>query len=328
MASTGKRVLTLARNVSFSIPLQSQQPHYPLIFRGFFSTDPSISITNPLLLKLLQEPTLSVKSVLDSQENGFLCSSRLSLNDLVTSLISSSKPKTAQLVLEWKLEKLSKRNESDPDLYINLIRLCGKLRDSFLAMRVFTVMEFQGVKPTVTAFNSLIEACISSHNMITAFGIFEVMKNSKNFKPNTDTFYYFISEFSKLHDVNSMQAWYSAKKAFEFSPDLRTYEALIHGSVKSKCFDFAVKCFEEMMLSDIVPNAIILENMLEGLCKRKNFDEVKKFLNVVLDNGWEINWNVVEKFIPVWFESGELEGMKEILTKINKSNSATDDIQS
>lgn len=98
MASTGKRVLTLARNVSFSIPLQSQQPHYPLIFRGFFSTDPSISITNPLLLKLLQEPTLSVKSVLDSQENGFLCSSRLSLNDLVTSLISSSKPKTAQLV--------------------------------------------------------------------------------------------------------------------------------------------------------------------------------------------------------------------------------------
>ncbi|XP_038897030.1 pentatricopeptide repeat-containing protein At1g12775, mitochondrial-like [Benincasa hispida] len=326
MALTGKRVLALAGSGSSRIPLQLQQAHFPLCFRRFVSTDPSNPISNPLLLRLLQEPTSSVKSVLDSQENAFLCSSRLSFNTLVTSLISSSSPKKAQLVLEWKLEKMSKENERDPDFYIDLMRLCGELQNSPLAMCVFTVMEFQGVKPTVTAFNSLIEACISSRNMITAFSIFEVMKNSESYKPNSDTFYHFIFVFAKLHDVNSMQAWYSAKKAFGFSPDLRTYEALIHGSVKSKCFDFAVKCFEEMMLSGIVPNTIILENMLEGLCKRKNLDEVKKFLNVVLDKGWEINWNVVAKFFPIWFESGELEGMEEILTKINKSNSAVNGI--
>lgn len=326
MVLTGKRVLALARSGSSMI--LRQQVRCRLSFRRFFSTDPSISISNPLLSRLLQEPTSSVKSVLDSQENAFLCTSRLSLNALVKSLISSSSPKKAQLVLEWKLEKMSKENESDPDFYIDLIRLCRELQNFPLAMHFFTAMEFQGVKPTVTTFNSLIEACISSHNMITAFSIFEVMKNSESYKPNTDTFYYFISAFSKLHDINSMQAWYSAKNAFEFSPDLRTYEALIYGSVKSKCFDFAVRCFEEMILSGIVPNTIILENMLEGFCRRKKLDEVKKFLHVVLDKGWEINWNVVVKFIPIWFESRELEGVEEILTKLNKSNLAPDGISS
>ncbi|XP_023534997.1 pentatricopeptide repeat-containing protein At1g02060, chloroplastic-like [Cucurbita pepo subsp. pepo] len=319
MAVARNRVLALAKGGSSRIPLRFQEAHYRCICRRFVSTDPSNSILNPQVLRLIQEPSSSVKSVLDSPENAFLGNSRLSWKALVTSLISSSSPKKAQLALEWRLEKMSKENERDPDFYIDLIRLCGELQNVPLAMRVFTAMEFQGVKPTVTAFNSLIEVCISSHNMITAFSMFEIMKNSESSKPNADTFFYFISAFAKRLDVNSMEAWYSAKRAFEFSADLRTYEALIHGSVKSKCFDFAVRCFDEMMLSGIVPNAIILDNMLEGFCKRKDLDELKKFLTVVLDKGWEINWNVVEKFIPIWFESGEAEGMEEILTKLNEA---------
>lgn len=223
---------------------------------------------------------------------------------------------------------MSKENEADPDCYIDLIRLCGELQNFPLAMRVFAAMEFQGVKPTAIVFNSLMEACLSSHNMITAFSIFEVMKNSESYKPNADTFTSFISAFARLCDVDSMQAWYSAKRAFGFSPDLQTYESLIYGSVRSKCFDFAVRCFEEMMISGIVPNKIILENMIEGLCKRKNFEEVKKFLNIVFDNGWEIDWTVAKKFIRRSFDLGVVDGMEELLTKLSKSNLAPDGMSS
>ena len=40
-----------------------------------------------------------------------------------------------------------------------------------------------------------------------------------------------------------------------------------------------------MMAPGVMPNIPILENMLEGLCKRKSFDQVKDFLKFVLDGG-------------------------------------------
>ncbi|XP_022936079.1 uncharacterized protein LOC111442788 isoform X2 [Cucurbita moschata] len=176
MAVARNRVLALAKGGSSRVPLRLQEPHYRCICRRFVSTDPSNSILNPLVLRLIQEPSSSVKSVLDSPENAFLGSSWLSWKALVTSLISSSSPKKAQLALEWRLEKMSKENERDPDFYIDLIRLCGELQNVPLAMRVFTAMEFQGVQPTVTAFNSLIEHGIQPTERLNSLLIFEPMK--------------------------------------------------------------------------------------------------------------------------------------------------------
>ncbi|GLT52962.1 hypothetical protein SLA2020_262670 [Shorea laevis] len=60
---------------------------------------------NPLLARLLQEPSSRIKSALDSEDMSALKSSGFSWEALVTSLRSSS-PQKAQLVLEWRLEKM------------------------------------------------------------------------------------------------------------------------------------------------------------------------------------------------------------------------------
>lgn len=96
MALIWSRVLTLAKIGSSRISLQLHEARYRFSSRGFASTDHSNS--NPLLLRLLQEPSSSVKSVLDSPESAFLCSSEVSCKSLVRSLVSSSSPKKAQLV--------------------------------------------------------------------------------------------------------------------------------------------------------------------------------------------------------------------------------------
>ncbi|CAH1451627.1 unnamed protein product [Lactuca virosa] len=70
--------------------------------------------------------------------------------------------KLSSQVLEWGLQKLQKENEKNHDIYLELIHLCGKIQNTQTAMRVFTLMENQGLKPTSIILNALISAHLSS----------------------------------------------------------------------------------------------------------------------------------------------------------------------
>ncbi|KAJ1391786.1 Tetratricopeptide-like helical domain superfamily [Sesbania bispinosa] len=274
------------------------------------------SSSNPLFLKLLQVPTSSIKTTLD-QEMPSLQSSQLLWDSLATSLCPSSSEK-ARLVLEWILEKMLKENEKDHNLFSELIFLCGKLKDVPLGMRVFTSMETVGVKPTSLVFNSLITACLSSHDIVTAYSLFEIMENSESYKPDFHTYNVFISAFSKSGNVNAMLAWYSAKKAAGLGFDLLMFESLISGCVNSRNFEIADRIFEEMMISGIIPSVSVLESMVKGLCKQKSLGRAEEFIKFVLDSGWEINETMAEMLVALYHEQGQVEKMEELLETMTK----------
>lgn len=221
-------------------------------------------------------------------------------------------------VLEWILEKLLKENERDHSLFSEVISLCGKLKNVSLGMRVFTSMEANGVKPTSMVFNSLISACLSSHDFVTAFSLFEIMESSDSYKPDFHTYNIFISAFSKSGNVDAMLAWYSTKKAAGFGPDLQMFESIISGCVNSKNFEIADRVFEEMIISGIIPSVSILENMLNGFCKQKNLGQAEEFFKSVLDARWEINEKMAEKLVSLYLEHGQVENMEELLETMTK----------
>ena len=231
-------------------------------------------------------------------------------------------------VLEWILEKMLKENESDHSLFSELIFLCGKLQNVSLGMRVFTTMEANGVKPTSQVFNSLISACLSSHDIVTALSLFEIMENSERYKPDSHTYNIFISAFSKSGNVDAMLSWYSAKKAAGHGPDLQMFESLITGCVKSRNFEIADRFFEEMMNSEIVPDVSILESILKGLCRQKSLGRAEQFFKLVLDAGWGINENMAEKLLALYHEQGQVEKMEELLETMKKHSSITTSVLS
>ncbi|XP_061336529.1 pentatricopeptide repeat-containing protein At5g61400-like [Gastrolobium bilobum] len=282
----------------------------------FFYCKHSNSNSNPLLLKLLQVPNSRIKTTLDHEVSSFQ-SSQLSWEFIVTSLSPSSSQK-ARLVLEWILEKLLKENEKDHNLFSELIFLCEKLKNVPLGMRVFTSMEAIGVKPTSLVFNSLISACLSSHDIVTAYSLFEIMESSESYKPDFHTYNIFISAFSKSGNVDAMLAWYSAKKAAGLGSDLQMFESLVSGCVNSRNFEIADRIFEEMMISEIIPSVSILESMLKGLCKQKSLGRAEEFFKFVLDAGWEINENMAEELVALYHEKGQVEKMEELLETITK----------
>jgi pentatricopeptide repeat protein len=211
-------------------------------------------------------------------------------------------------------------NVRDHDSFSELMYLCGMVQNVPLAMRVFTSMEGHGVRPTSSVFNSLIHACLSSGNVMTAQSLFEIMESSEGYKPNSETYDAFISTFSNLGNADAMQAWYSAKIAAGFSADLQTYESLILGFVKAEKYDSADKLYEEMMASGVIPNIPILDNMLEGLCKRSSVCQVKEFLSSVLDVGYEISGQMAERLVRLYVEMGTVEDMDELLVTLTNAN--------
>ncbi|XP_042505404.1 pentatricopeptide repeat-containing protein PPR5 homolog, chloroplastic-like [Macadamia integrifolia] len=277
------------------------------------------SKSDPLLLRLLQEPISRFKIALDLEEDLTLPNDPFFWRPLITALRSSS-PQKAQLVLEWRLEKMLEKNDRDHCCYSELISLCEKAQNVPFAMRVFTSMEAHGIRPTSTVLNSLISTCLSSGNVMTALSLFEIMERSEEHKPSCGTYNAFISFYSKLGDAKAMQAWFSARKAAGFCSDIQTYESVIIGLVKSKHFDPADRFYEEMMMSGITPTVAILEAMLDGLCERKKLSNIKVFLKFILDGGWGLNGKMVEKLLALYLEQGKVEEMEELLGVLKMSN--------
>lgn len=276
---------------------------------------------NHLAQILIQEPLSRIKTTLDSEmvNKSEDQNRHISWDSLLVSVHSSSPPK-AQLVLEWRLEKLLKENERNLDNYSDLIRLCGKIHNMQTAMRVFTLMEDHGVKPTSMVFEALISAHLSSGNMTTALSIFETMQNSEDFKPTAHTYNLFISAFANMGNSKVMLAWYSAKIASGFLADRDTYNALILGFIKSKRFEDADRIYGEMLVAEIKPNTLTLHNMLVGLCEQKDLVKIRGFLKGILEHKWEINGFMVEKLVGFYSDLGLVEELEWVLVALTETN--------
>lgn len=273
---------------------------------------------SPLLAKLLREPNWGMKRALDSEKDLPFTTQPFFWESLLSTLRSSS-PVKAQLVLEWKLDRLLKEENRDQSQYSQLISLCGKVQNAQFAITVFTMMEAHGIQANVALFNSLISACLLAANMTTALSLFEIMKRTDACKPDLATYNAFISVYSKIGDAKTMEAWYLAGKTDGFSPDILTYDLLIVGFVKAGMFNDAQRLYDEMISSGFTPCISILESILEGLCKQKKLSELKEYLMLLKDHGWDLNEGMVEKILRLYIDLGKLEEMEELLV-ITESN--------
>ncbi|XP_072977688.1 pentatricopeptide repeat-containing protein At2g30780-like [Typha angustifolia] len=275
------------------------------------SPSPPSPTANPLLVRLLRQPDLGVKIALEEDSSMARCDS--SFWEHIVAALQSSAPRKAQLVLEWKLDKLLKERVLERDPYLKLISFCGGTGNIPFAMRVFTSMEDEGIRPNSCIFNALATACLSSGDFVTALSLFEIMDKMEDCKPNLATYNVFVSAYSKLGNGHGMMSWYLAAKKAGFSPSIETYESLIIGFMKSGKFDVADRFFEEMVSVKIVPNLTILEAKLEGLCKIMKLDGVREFLKFITDGGWELTEAMVEKLLRLYLDLGVVEEMEKLL---------------
>ncbi|XP_008776923.1 pentatricopeptide repeat-containing protein At2g30780-like [Phoenix dactylifera] len=284
--------------------------------RRFCRQTPTSSLTvaaNSLLAKLLRESEPGIKIALDAEEESLTAQRDASFWQPLIAALLSSAPRKAQLVLEWKLDKLCGEGIRDWIPYSKLIYFCGKLGNIPFAMKVFTSMEAQGIRTNTCTFNALVTSCLSTGNVVTALSLFEIMERNENCKPDLATYNAFVSMYSKYGDGHNMVGWYLAGKKAGFSPNIQTYESVITGFIRLEKYDDADRFYKEMMSNEILPNLTILESKLEGLCKQKDMHGIKEFLKFVVDGGWELSEPMAEKLARMYKELGLVKEMEQLL---------------
>ncbi|PIN03425.1 hypothetical protein CDL12_24056 [Handroanthus impetiginosus] len=281
----------------------------------------SASTDIPLLQKLLKSQVSRIKETLDSEviseANEFPWAALLSS-------LNSSAPQKANLVIEWKLEKLIKENPKNQDSYSQLISLCSNIRNLPTAMLIFAAMEAQGVQPTPSIFNALISTSLSSGNLLTALSLFEIMEGSESYKPDSNTYNAFISAYSNMGNKNATESWFAAKRASGFSADVLTYGSLIQCCIKSNHIEDAERYFEEMMLAGVNPNEPVMQNMLVLYCKQRNCVRVKEILKFTLNGNWQIDRSMAKKVVNLYRELGRVEELEELLVTLAESNQTSE----
>ncbi|CAI9093482.1 OLC1v1028987C1 [Oldenlandia corymbosa var. corymbosa] len=280
------------------------------------------SFASSLVTKLIRVPLHRVKETMDLEENdqfSALNDPDFSLETVVLPLKDFSFPKKANLVIEWKLEKLIKENEKNQAAYTRLLLLCGKLKNFETALGVFSSMEAQGIKPTSSVFNALISACLSSGNFMRALSLYELMGFSDEYNCDSDTYNAFMLAFANLGNKKAMWAWNSARAAAGFPPCLQTYEALILGSVKSKDFVDAERLFVELASTGFVPSLSILQNMLLVYTEHRNFCKIREYTMLLLDSSAKIDRYTAEKVLGLYYELRRVQDMEELLDAFTKS---------
>ncbi|CAL1386428.1 unnamed protein product [Linum trigynum] len=319
LAAAWRRVSSSATGVA----TQSLPDCFRFKQRSFCSSATAVASADTLLAKLLQLSTSQIKRALDSVVAGR--SSDLAVSESLVASLASSSPQKAKLILEWRLERMLNDGEKDRSLYSNLISLCAKIRNVPLAMTMFTSMEDRGIQATASVFNSLIHTCLSSNEVITALSLFEVMESSETFRPDSETYDTFISGFSNFRDTHRMRAWYQAKREAAYLPNALNYESLISCCVKVNDFDSADLFYNEMMAQGIAPSEKILDSVLEGLCKRRNCERVKEFVNFLMECRFEISGRLIEKVVKLYCElekPDEMEMLLDALVEFNQVGEA------
>ncbi|ERM93498.1 hypothetical protein AMTR_s00004p00032110 [Amborella trichopoda] len=275
-----------------------------------FSQGPELDASKSLLLKLLQEPDSRIKTTLDSRNNFTSNGDTLLCESFIRALRSSS-PKKAQLVLEWKLEKLLKEDTKDPDQFSKLIFLSGKLHNISFALRTFTLMETQGTTPNTDIFNSLISCCEASGLLTMALSLFEIMSKAGHCKPNLATYNAIISLYSSLADVKNMRTWFLACKKAGFSPNSETYEHLIRASFKARLFEEFDKVWP------------VSSSVIEGLLALYNefgmVEEIEKLLDLSsLVSESDILLHIYSRIIMHYVAADQLDEVEYSIGKLLK----------
>ncbi|KAL8522008.1 hypothetical protein ACS0TY_012240 [Phlomoides rotata] len=269
----------------------------------------------PTLQKLLKAPSSKIKSTLESEFTSD--STEFPWASLVSSL-NTSAPQKANLIIEWKLEKLAKEDRKNHDCYIQLLSLCESIRNLPIALFVFSSMEAEGVRPTSSVFTALISTSLSSRNFLTALSLFEIMEGSESYRPDSDTYDAFIRAYANSGNKTATKSWLTAKRDSGFPVHARTYGFLVHCCIKSMAFEDAERYLDEMKLEGLMPDEPTLLNVLLMYCKQKNFGKMKEILKLILNLGMQIDRFMSMKVVELYVQLGVVEQLEELLEMLTR----------
>ncbi|CAI9116555.1 OLC1v1017737C1 [Oldenlandia corymbosa var. corymbosa] len=165
-------------------------------------------------------------------------------------------------------------------------------------------------------FNILLRAFSTQRQMKEARSVFN--KLYTQFSPNTKTMNILLLGFKESGDVTSVDLFYHEMIRRGFKPDVVTYNIRIDAYCKRRCFGEAMRIFEEMELSNVVPTLQTITTLIHGAGVARNVGKAKHFFDEISRRNLEADIGAYNALLSAFIKCRDLSSATALLNEMEE----------
>jgi len=186
--------------------------------------------------------------------------------------------------------------------------------------QVYEEMQIKGIRPSLTAFNALIDACARCGKMGNSAIILEDMAKH-GFQPNVITCTSIIKGCCRDNQLDrAFSLLDSMQKIAEFTPDEVTWNTLLDGCARQGHYDRGMSVLEMMKKANVAPSNFTLSVLVKLICRAKKLDEAFALsAKIAKDHNLHLNVYVYNNLIQGCIQNKSLHrGLEAFGTMVQK----------
>ena len=178
-----------------------------------------------------------------------------------------------------------------------MIQILGNKKFWRDALKAYSEMKANGLRPTVVTFNIMISACGKSGRWKEALEVLELMKEY-SVEPNTITYNSLITACANGGQWEEAVRAFEAMRAAGVPADTITYSGLITACAKGGQWEGAVRVFEAMRAAGVPADTITYSTLIEATANSGKMDVALQFYGMGAQAGCFKNYQLVDDELP------------------------------
>ncbi|KAE8654131.1 Thioredoxin superfamily protein [Hibiscus syriacus] len=191
------------------------------------------------------------------------------------------------------------------------------------AMELYKAIRKEGMRPSITSLNSLLDSLVSSNQFGKTLDLFEEIIGF-GFRANKFMYGKAIQAAVKLGDLKKANGFMGCMKNEGLSPSLFIYNVLISGLCKEKRIRDAEKVFDEISERKLVPSLVTYNSLIDGYCKVVELEKAFGLKERMVKENVEPNIVTFHTLANGLCRAGKIDEAKRVLKEMEAQGFAAD----
>ncbi|KAK8504184.1 hypothetical protein V6N13_062543 [Hibiscus sabdariffa] len=168
--------------------------------------------------------------------------------------------------------------DSSSRVFDLLFKTCAHAKRFRNATDVFLRMKDYGFLPTIKSCNAYLSSLLDLHRVDIALGFYGEMRRCR-LSPNVYTFNIIIHAFCKSGKLDKAMEVFREMESMGSCPTIASYNTLIAGYCNKGLMSSAMKLKNSMHKFGVHPNVVTFNTLINGFCKEGRLHEANKVFN-------------------------------------------------